>query len=145
VLTGDDIDLDRLPIQTCWPDEAGPLVTWPLVVTKGPSGKREDDYNLGIYRMQKLGKNKLIMRWLKHRGGAQHHRRWKGEKPEPLPAAAVLGADPGTILAAVTPVPDNLSEYHFAGLLRGKPAELASTSAPTRAAPRTNPRSSAKR
>ncbi len=125
VLTGDDIDLDRLPIQTCWPDEAGPLVTWPLVVTRGPSGKREDDYNLGIYRMQKLGKNKLIMRWLKHRGGAQHHRRWKGEKPEPLPAAAVLGADPGTILAAVTPVPDNLSEYHFAGLLRGKPAELA--------------------
>ncbi len=125
VLTGDDIDLDRLPIQTCWPDEAGPLVTWPLVVTKGPSGKREDDYNLGIYRMQKLGRNKLIMRWLKHRGGAQHHRRWKGEKPEPLPAAAVLGADPGTILAAVTPVPDNLSEYHFAGLLRGKPAELA--------------------
>ena len=124
VLTGEDIDLDRLPIQTCWPDEAGPLVTWPLVVTKGPSGKREDDYNLGIYRMQKLGKNKLIMRWLKHRGGAQHHRRWGQEKPEPLPAAAVIGADPGTILAAVTPVPDNLSEYHFAGLLRGKPVEL---------------------
>jgi len=124
VLTGDDIDLDRLPIQTCWPDEAGPLVTWPLIVTKGPSGKREDDYNLGIYRMQKLGKNKLIMRWLKHRGGAQHHQRWKDERPEPLPAAAVLGADPGTILGAVTPVPDTLSEYHFAGLLRGKQVEL---------------------
>ncbi len=125
VLTGDDIDLDRLPIQTCWPDEAGPLVTWPLIVTKGPSGKREDDYNLGIYRMQKLSKNKLIMRWLKHRGGAQHHQRWKNERPEPLPAAAVLGADPGTILGAVTPVPDNLSEYHFAGLLRGRQVELA--------------------
>ncbi len=124
VLTGDDIDLDRLPIQTCWPDEAGPLVTWPLIVTKGPSGKREDDYNLGIYRMQKLSKNKLIMRWLKHRGGAQHHQRWKNERPEPLPAAAVLGADPGTILGAVTPVPDTLSEYHFAGLLRGKQVEL---------------------
>ncbi|MEL6283354.1 MAG: UbiD family decarboxylase [Pseudomonadota bacterium] len=125
VLKGDEIDLDRLPIQTCWPGEPAPLVTWPLVVTRGPSGKKEDGYNLGIYRMQKLGKNKLIMRWLKHRGGAQQHQRWKREKIEPLPAAAVLGADPGTILAAVTPVPDNFSEYHFAGILRGKPAELA--------------------
>lgn len=125
VLTGDDIDLDTLPIQTCWPDEPAPLITWPLIVTKGPTGKREDAFNLGIYRMQKLGKNKLIMRWLKHRGGAQHHQRWKKNKPsEPLPVAAVLGADPGTILAAVTPVPDTLSEYHFAGLLRGTPAEL---------------------
>ncbi len=125
VLTGDEVDLDRLPIQTCWPNEPAPLMTWPLVVTKGPSGKREDDFNLGIYRMQKLGKNKLIMRWLKHRGGAQHHRRWAEEKTEPLPVAAVIGADPGTILAAVTPVPDTLSEYHFAGLLRGKAVELA--------------------
>lgn len=124
VLKGEEVDLDRLPIQTCWPREAGPLITWPLVVTKGPSGKKEDGYNLGIYRMQKLSKNKLIMRWLKHRGGAQQHARWKREKPEPLPVAAVLGADPGTILAAVTPVPDNFSEYHFAGILRGKPAEL---------------------
>jgi len=124
VLTGDEVDLDRLPIQTCWPGEPAPLITWPLVVTKGPSGKREDDFNLGIYRMQKLGKNKLIMRWLKHRGGAQHHRRWGLEKTEPLPVAAVIGADPGTILAAVTPVPDTLSEYHFAGLLRGKAVEL---------------------
>ena len=124
VLKGDEVDLDRLPIQTCWPGEPAPLVTWPLVVTRGPSGKKEDGYNLGIYRMQKLGRNKLIMRWLKHRGGAQQHARWKKEKTEPLPAAAVLGADPGTILAAVTPVPDNLSEYHFAGILRGKPAEL---------------------
>ncbi|MEO1329072.1 MAG: UbiD family decarboxylase [Pseudomonadota bacterium] len=124
VLQGDEVDLDRLPIQTCWPGEPAPLVTWPLVVTKGPSGKKQDGYNLGIYRMQKLGRNKLIMRWLKHRGGAQQHQRWAQEKTEPLPVAAVLGADPGTILAAVTPVPDNFSEYHFAGILRGKPAEL---------------------
>ncbi len=124
VKTGVEIDLDALPIQTCWPGEPAPLITWPLVVTKGPTGKREDDFNLGIYRMQKLSKNKTIMRWLKHRGGAQHHARWGREKREPLPAAAVIGADPGTILAAVTPVPDTLSEYHFAGLLRGKKAEL---------------------
>jgi len=95
------------------------------VVTKGPTGKREDDFNLGIYRMQVLGRNKAIMRWLKHRGGAQHHRRWQASgKTEPLPCAVVLGADPGTILAAVTPVPDTLSEYQFAGLLRGKKVEL---------------------
>ena len=124
VLQGSDIDLDRLPIQGCWPGEPAPLITWPLVVTKGPSDKREDDYNLGIYRMQKLGRDRAIMRWLKHRGGAQHHARWAKEKPEPLPVACVLGADPGTILAAVTPVPDTLSEYQFAGLLRGKKAEL---------------------
>jgi 4-hydroxy-3-polyprenylbenzoate decarboxylase len=124
VLTGDDIDLDRIPIQTCWPGEPAPLITWPLVVTKGPSDSREDDFNLGIYRMQKLGKDTTLMRWLKHRGGAQQYQRWKKEKPDPLPAAAVLGADPGTILAAVTPVPDTLSEYQFAGLLRGAKAEL---------------------
>ncbi len=124
VLTGDDIDLDKLPIQTCWPDEPAPLITWPLVVTKGPSDKKEDNFNLGIYRMQKLGPNKTIMRWLKHRGGAQHFQRWKKEKSEPLPVAAVIGADPGTILAAVTPVPDTLSEYQFAGLLRGEKVEL---------------------
>lgn len=124
VLQGEEIDLDRIPIQTCWPDEPAPLMTWPLVVTKGPGEGKEDSFNLGVYRMQKLGKNKLIMRWLKHRGGAQHHRRWKAAKPEPLPAAAVIGADPGVILAAVTPVPDTLSEYQFAGLLRGKSAEL---------------------
>ncbi|WP_169567764.1 UbiD family decarboxylase [Sneathiella limimaris] len=124
VLTGDDIDLDKLPIQTCWPGEPAPLITWPLVVTKGPSKGKEDNFNLGIYRMQKLGKNKTIMRWLKHRGGAQHFQRWKKEKIEPLPVAAVIGADPGTILAAVTPVPDTLSEYQFAGLLRGQKVEL---------------------
>ncbi len=124
VLTGDDINLDDLPIQTCWPGEPAPLITWPLIVTRGPSGDKQDDFNLGIYRMQKLGANKAIMRWLKHRGGAQHHARWGKEKSEPLPVAAVLGADPGTILAAVTPVPDTLSEYQFAGLLRGKKAKL---------------------
>ncbi|MFN3835937.1 MAG: UbiD family decarboxylase, partial [Glycocaulis sp.] len=124
VLTGDDIDLDRLPIQGCWPGEPAPLITWPLVVTKGPSEDKQDDFNLGIYRMQKLSKNRTLMRWLKHRGGAQHYQRWKGTRPDPLPAAAVIGADPGTILAAVTPVPDTLSEYQFAGLLRGRKAEL---------------------
>ena len=129
VLEGAAIDLAQLPVQTCWPGEPAPLITWPLVVTRGPSERREDDYNLGIYRMQVTGRNTTLMRWLKHRGGAQHHARWKvaqGDKgrPEPLPAAAVIGADPGTILAAVTPVPDTLSEYQFAGLLRGEKVEL---------------------
>ncbi len=124
VLTGSDIDLSRLPIQTCWPGEPAPLITWPLVVTKGPGKRKEDDFNLGIYRMQVTGRNTTLMRWLRHRGGAQHHARWKEEKREPLPAAVVIGADPGTILAAVTPVPDTLSEYQFAGLLRGKKVEL---------------------
>ncbi len=124
VLTGDDIDLDKLPIQTCWPGEPAPLITWPLVVTKGPGDDKIDDYNLGIYRMQKLSKNQTLMRWLKHRGGAQHHARWGKERTEPLPAAVVIGADPGTILAAVTPIPDTLSEYQFAGLLRGEKVEL---------------------
>ena len=124
VLTGDDIDLDRLPIQTCWPGEPAPLITWPLVVTKGPGDEKADAFNLGIYRMQVLGKDKTLMRWLKHRGGAQHHRRWSERRSEALPAAAVIGADPGTILAAVTPVPDTMSEYQFAGLLRGKRVEL---------------------
>jgi len=127
VLQGADIDLARLPVQTCWPGEPAPLITWPLVVTRGPrpAGDRADDFNLGIYRMQVIGRDRTIMRWLKHRGGAQHHRRWKAEKTAPLPAAAVIGADPGTILAAVTPLPDTLSEYHFAGLLRGRKVELA--------------------
>lgn len=124
VLTGDDIDLDKLPIQTCWPGEPAPLITWPLVVTKGPSGEKQDDFNLGIYRMQKLSKNKTLMRWLKHRGGAQHHARWKKEHSEPLPVAVVIGADPATIVAAVTPVPETLSEYQFSGLLRGKKLNL---------------------
>jgi 4-hydroxy-3-polyprenylbenzoate decarboxylase len=126
VLTGDDIDLGRLPVQGCWPGEPAPLITWPLVVTQGPNpkGDRTDAFNLGIYRMQVTGKNTTLMRWLKHRGGAQHYQRWKDRRPDPLPAAAVLGADPGTILAAVTPVPDTLSEYQFAGLLRGRKVDL---------------------
>ncbi|HYD45091.1 MAG TPA: UbiD family decarboxylase [Phenylobacterium sp.] len=125
VWTGEDIDLAKLPIQTCWPGEPAPLITWPLVVTKGPSDAREDDFNLGIYRMQVIGKDRTIMRWLAHRGGAQHYARHKGAGArEPLPACAVIGADPGTILAAVTPVPDTLSEYQFAGLLRGAKLDL---------------------
>lgn len=124
VLTGDDIDLGTLPVQTCWPGEPAPLITWPLVVTRGPSDAREDAFNLGIYRMQVIGRNRTLMRWLKHRGGAQHHQRWQASKSEPLPAAVVIGADPGTILAAVTPVPDTLSEYQFAGLLRGRRVDL---------------------
>ena len=124
VFKGDAVDLRQLPVQTCWPSEPAPLITWPLVVTKGPSAKREDAFNLGIYRMQVLDRNRTIMRWLKHRGGAQHHRRWGEARRDPLPAAAVIGADPGVILAAVTPVPDTLSEYQFAGLIRGKRVEL---------------------
>ncbi len=125
VLTGADIDLGALPVQTCWPGEPAPLITWPLVVTRGPSEAREDAFNLGVYRMQVVGRDRTIMRWLAHRGGAQHHRRWKqAGRPTALPACAVIGADPGTILAAVTPVPDTLSEYQFAGLLRGAKVEL---------------------
>ncbi|MFW5680686.1 MAG: UbiD family decarboxylase [Pseudomonadota bacterium] len=124
VLKGDEVDLARLPIQSCWPGEPAPLITWPLVVTKGPSKAKSDAYNLGIYRMQVTGRNTTLMRWLKHRGGAQHHQRWGQSKRDPLPAAAVIGADPGTTLAAVTPVPDTLSEYQYAGLLRGKRVEL---------------------
>ncbi|WP_251977053.1 4-hydroxy-3-polyprenylbenzoate decarboxylase [Salinicola avicenniae] len=122
VQEGDAVDLDRLPIQHCWPGDAAPLVTWALVVTKGPHKARQ---NLGIYRQQKLGRNRLIMRWLSHRGGALDLREWQQEYPgEPFPVAVALGADPATILGAVTPVPDTLSEYAFAGLLRGSRTEL---------------------
>ena len=122
VLEGDEVDLDRLPIQHCWPGDVAPLVTWALVVTKGPHKSRQ---NLGIYRQQKLGKNRLIMRWLSHRGGALDFREWQQTHPgEPFPVAVALGADPATILGAVTPVPDTLSEYAFAGLLRGSRTEL---------------------
>jgi 4-hydroxy-3-polyprenylbenzoate decarboxylase len=122
VTEGDAVDLYRLPIQTCWPGDAGPLVTWPLVITRGPNKERQ---NLGIYRQQLIAKNKLIMRWLAHRGGALDFREWKQEHPgEPFPIAVALGADPATILGAVTPVPDTLSEYGFAGLLRGGKTEV---------------------
>ena len=120
--TVDDIDLANYPIQTCWPGDAGPLVTWPLVVTKGPNKERQ---NLGIYRMQVIGRNRLIMRWLSHRGGALDFRDWQRQNPgQPYPVAVALGADPATILGAVTPVPDTLSEYAFAGLLRGSKTEV---------------------
>lgn len=120
---GADVDLTRLPIQTCWPGDAAPLITWPLVITRGPDKER---LNLGIYRMQLLGRNKLIMRWLSHRGGALDFRRWLQRYPEKrYPVAVALGADPATTLAAVTPIPDAISEYAFAGLLRGSKTELA--------------------
>ena len=123
VVEGDQVDLDRLPIQTCWPGDVGPLVTWPLVITRGPDKQRQ---NLGIYRMQKIGKNKLIMRWLAHRGGALDFREFQRRHPgQPYPVAVALGADPATILGAVTPVPDTLSEYAFAGLLRGEKTAVA--------------------
>jgi 4-hydroxy-3-polyprenylbenzoate decarboxylase len=119
---GAEVDLSRLPIQTCWPEDAGPLITWGLVVTRGPHKERQ---NLGIYRMQVIGKNKLIMRWLAQRGGALDFREWQQANPgQPFPVAVALGADPATILGAVTPVPDTLSEYAFAGLLRGAKTEV---------------------
>lgn len=122
VIEGDAVDLNLLPIQTCWPGDAGPLVTWPLVITRGPHKERQ---NLGIYRQQLIAKNKLIMRWLSHRGGALDFLEWQKEHPgKPFPVAVALGADPATILGAVTPVPDTLSEYAFAGLLRGSKTEV---------------------
>ena len=120
---GDEVDLYQLPIQTCWPGDAGPLVTWPLVITRGPGKER---LNLGIYRMQLIGRNKLIMRWLSHRGGALDFRDWQLQHPgQRYPVAIALGADPATTLAAVTPIPDTISEYAFAGLLRGSKTEVA--------------------
>jgi len=121
VWEGKDVDLARLPVQTCWPEDAGPLITWGLTVTRGPAKPRQ---NLGIYRQQVIGRNRLIMRWLAHRGGAldyQDHLRVSKEK---FPVAVAIGADPATLLAAVTPVPDTLSEYQFAGLLRGARTEV---------------------
>ncbi|MGF1722613.1 4-hydroxy-3-polyprenylbenzoate decarboxylase [Vibrio kyushuensis] len=122
VWQGDDVDLDKVPVMSCWQDDVAPLLTWGLTVTKGPNKKRQ---NLGIYRQQKLGKNKIIMRWLAHRGGALDLRDWMETNPgEPFPISVAFGADPATILGAVTPVPDSLSEYAFAGLLRGSKTEV---------------------
>ncbi len=122
VWQGDEVDLAKLPIQTCWPGDVAPLITWGLVVTQGPHKPRQ---NLGIYRMQVIGKNKVIMRWLPHRGGALDFREFQTAHPgENFPVAVALGADPATILGAVTPVPDSLSEYQFAGLLRGAKTEV---------------------
>ncbi len=123
VIEGDEVDLSKIPVQTCWPGDAGPLITWALVVTKGPEKARQ---NIGIYRQQVIGKNRVIMRWLSHRGGALDFRDWQQKHPgERFPVAVALGADPATILAAVTPVPDTLSEFAFAGLLRGSKTEVA--------------------
>jgi 4-hydroxy-3-polyprenylbenzoate decarboxylase len=116
-----DVDLAQLPVQTCWPGDAGPLITWGLTITRGPAKKRQ---NLGIYRQQVIGRDRIIMRWLAHRGGALDFRDHLASSAEPFPVAVALGADPATMLAAVTPVPDTLSEYQFAGLLRGARTEL---------------------
>jgi 4-hydroxy-3-polyprenylbenzoate decarboxylase len=124
VLRGADIDLAKIPIQTCWPGEPAPLITFPLVVTKAPGAKPEDA-NLGIYRMQVIGRDRTLMRWLQHRGGAQHLAQHGESSSAPLPVAAVIGADPATTIAAVTPIPDKVSEYAFAGLLRGRRTRLA--------------------
>jgi len=123
VMEGDDVDLTKLPIMTCWPGDVAPLITWGLTITRGPYKKRQ---NLGIYRQQLISKNKIIMRWLSHRGGAIDFREWQEANPgKPFPVSVALGADPATILGAVTPVPDTLSEYAFAGLLRGSRTKVA--------------------
>jgi 4-hydroxy-3-polyprenylbenzoate decarboxylase len=121
VWEGSDVDLGRLPVQTCWPQDAGPLITWGLTVTRGPAKPRQ---NLGIYRQQVIGRDRVIMRWLAHRGGALDFREHAASSKEPFPVAVALGADPATMLAAVTPLPDTLGEYQFAGLLRGARTEL---------------------
>jgi len=122
IIEKEAINLADIPIQTCWPEDAAPLITWGLVITKGP---HKDRQNLGIYRQQVIDKNRVIMRWLSHRGGALDFKEWQAQHPgEPFPVAVALGADPATILGAVTPVPDSLSEYAFAGLLRGSKTEV---------------------
>ncbi len=123
VWRGEGLDLGRLPIQSCWPGEPAPLVTWPLVITRAPDDPA--DINVGIYRMQKLGANRLIMRWLAHRGGARHHRLWQAQGRD-MPVAVAIGADPATILSAVMPLPDGMSELAFAGVLGGRRQETAS-------------------
>lgn len=123
VIEGDEVDLAMLPAQTCWPKDAGPMITFGLVITRGPNQPRQ---NIGIYRQQIIGRNKLIMRWLHHRGGATDFRGWQERHPgERFPVAVAIGADPATLLAAVTPIPDTLSEFQFAGLLRGARSEIA--------------------
>ncbi len=120
VLEGDDARLSKFPIIKCWPGDAGPLITWPLVITQGPDG---GTVNVGVYRMQYLDDRRVIMRWLKHRGGAEHQRQWM-KRGEPMPVAVAIGCEPATIIAAVTPIPEDMSEFHFAGILRKKAIEL---------------------
>ncbi|ENM5763157.1 4-hydroxy-3-polyprenylbenzoate decarboxylase [Vibrio mimicus] len=125
VWQGDEVDLDKIPVMSCWPEDVAPLLTWGLTITRGPHKKRQ---NLGIYRQQKIARNKVIMRWLAHRGGALDLRDWMEKHPrEPFPVSVAFGADPATILGAVTPVPDTLSEYAFAGLLRGSRTEVVNS------------------
>jgi 4-hydroxy-3-polyprenylbenzoate decarboxylase len=122
VIEGGDVDLSKLPVQTCWPEDAGPLITFGLVITRGPYKERQ---NIGIYRQQLIARNKVIMRWLPHRGGAVDFREWKEARPgQRFPVVVAIGADPATLLAAVTPIPDTLSEFQFAGLLRGARSEV---------------------
>jgi len=124
VQKGQDIALDRFPVQTCWPGEPAPLITWPLVITRPPGDDSLSRYNMGVYRMQVLGPDRAIVRWLAHRGGAAHHRLWSDEGRE-MPIAVVVGADPATILSAVLPLPETISELRFSGLLRGERPRLA--------------------
>jgi 4-hydroxy-3-polyprenylbenzoate decarboxylase len=124
ICTGPDIALNRLPIQTCWPGEAGPLITWPLVLTRPPNEESISHYNMGVYRMQVVGRDQAIMRWLAHRGGAAHHRLWAAQGQD-MPVAVVIGADPATVLSAVLPLPETMSELRFSGILRGESPRLA--------------------
>lgn len=124
VFRGDSVDLSMLPAQVCWPGEPGPLITWPLVITRPPDGETDDEANVGVYRMQIIGRNRAILRWLAHRGGARHHHRWKARGTD-MPVAVAIGADPATILSAVLPLPETLSEFRFAGLLRGERLRLS--------------------
>lgn len=124
VMTADAVDLTRLPAQTCWPGEPAPLITWPLVITRAPDDHACDSPNVGVYRMQIIGRDRAILRWLAHRGGARHHHQWKA-RGEPMPVAVAIGADPATILSAVLPLPETLSEIRFAGLIGGRRPRLA--------------------
>jgi 4-hydroxy-3-polyprenylbenzoate decarboxylase len=124
IVIKDNVDVGMLPIQKCWPDDVSPLITWPLIVTKGTGKEKTDSYNVGIYRMQPISKDKLIMRWLSMRGGAEHHKKWQKHAKKPMPAAAVLGATPAVTLAGVMPIPNTISEYGFAGLLASKSLDL---------------------
>jgi 4-hydroxy-3-polyprenylbenzoate decarboxylase len=124
VRCGEDVNLGALPVQTCWPDEPAPLITWPLVLTRPPDSDASEHYNVGIYRMQVIGRDRAIVRWLPHRGGAKHHAQWAAQGKE-MPVAVAIGADPGTILSAVLPLPETLSEIRFSGLLRGERPRLS--------------------
>ncbi|MEA1938782.1 MAG: UbiD family decarboxylase [Pseudomonadota bacterium] len=124
VLRGKEVDLTRLPVMSCWPGEPAPLIAWSVVVTKGPGDDPADGVNLGVYRMQVLSRNRAVIRWLPHRGGAQHFRRWTMANSAPMPVSVAVGCDPAVLIAATTPVPDTMSEYTFAGLMRSKRVDV---------------------